>query len=440
MSDWVEKLNKLNKNSVNKRSFPGGAWNAATFLMQRDNVGINQREILDAVHEDPVFYSCLSLIASKIAATDIYPVNSEGEIERDHPLQELIDNPNSFHSKFTFLWLLSVYLLATGSCYLYVQADGSVLPLSNRQITHRGGKDYLVKLWSGDSRQARLGDNLAKIRLPDVREPYLSGAGYGTSLGGEIDISRAAREHESSVLHNNARPDMLVNFEGINEEQLAQVRNSWNSTNRGPKNSGKTAFSNGGGLDVKTLNTSFQDLGFIDLRQYSADVKRRTFGIPPELLGQVENSNRATIEAAFYLFAKNVLEPKLKLILSSINSGLLPLLDDVDDVKLDCEDVVPENKDRKLSAMEKFPKAFSINEARRAAGYKPVEGGDVSLASESDSLRVLKSLHGKEKQKSRSRKKLLKEEIPALNSGIPEDIHLYDLTTELNKKQEKSRG
>lgn len=433
MSSWVQKIKNKAEIVQKKRSIPGGAFGAASILMQKDNIKLSERQILDAVHEDPVFYACLSLISSKIASTDIYVVDQDGQRDRTHSIQQLIEDPNYFHSKFTFFWLLSVYLLSTGSCYLYIQDDGSILPLSSRQITHQGGRDYVIKLWNSDRRKGRLGDNLAKVRLPDVREPYLTGSGYGSSAGAELDISRAAREHESAVLHNNARPDMLVNFDGVSEEQFNAVKQAWKNEHKGSQKSGKIGFFNSAGVSVETLNTSFRDLGFIDLRKHSSDVIRKSFGIPPELLGQVENSNRATIEAAFYLFSKNVLEPKLKLIISALNSNLIPMITD-EKIKLSFENVVPEDKDRKMSAMQAFPNAFTVNEARRIAGYKEVEGGDVPLSQEVERMDI------KEEEKSQKpiNKEPLTRKIPALNNGIPEDLHLTDLVEELTQKGEKN--
>lgn len=433
MSDWKEKLKQRTDVSHAKRRLPGGMWSSAALLMQKDNIRVSERQILDAVHEDPVFYACLSLIASKVADTDVYTVNSSGEKDLNHPVNDVIQNPNPFHTKFTFFWLLTVYLLSTGSCYIYVQEDGTLLPLSNRQITHKGGKNYVIKLWNTDRREGKLGENLAKVRLPDVREPYLTGAGYGSAIGGELDISKAAREHESAVLHNNARPDMFINFEGVNDDEIKRVQQAWSQKHRGPEGSGQVAFMNAANLSVETLNTSFSDLGLIDLREYSSDVKRRTFGIPPELLGQVENSNRATIESAFYLFSKTVLEPKLNLILSALNTALIPILTN-DNVKLECEDVVPEDKDRKMEAMDKFPQAFTVNEARVTAGFEPIEGGDIPL--EQGAEEFLPEEKSNPVRKEPLRRKL-KDEVPALNSGIPEELHLSDLHRDLIKQENR---
>lgn len=383
---WHKEIPKRWDRAIFNRQVPSSV-NTGTrllmTLMQKDNRGLSEEEILDAVHDNPLFYAGISLIASQVASTDIYPV-VEGEIDRGHDVAQKLRHPNRFHTEYTFKWIITAYLMALGTAYIYQMDGGSLLPVPPKDVTHLGGLKYHVRLYGNTPKKAVLGENFVKLRLPDLREPYISGSGYGTACASELDIAKAASDHESAVLHSGARPDSIVTIEGATDEQLKKVEEDWNRSHQGANNSGKTGFTNGEGLSIQTLNTSFSDLGFIDLRKYSADVIRQSLGIPPELLGQVENSNRATIEAAFYVFAKGTLEPKLAQIISALNKDLIPLITDDKSVILEHEDVVPEDKEFKKDMMSTFPQAYTINEARELSGDRPVAGGDRPLEGEQE--------------------------------------------------------
>ena len=47
------------------------------------------------------------------------------------------------------------------------------------------------------------------------------------------------------------------------------------------------------------------------MRKFLRDTIYQTYGIPPEVLGIIENSNRATADAAMYIYGILVLTPRL---------------------------------------------------------------------------------------------------------------------------------
>ena len=47
------------------------------------------------------------------------------------------------------------------------------------------------------------------------------------------------------------------------------------------------------------------ELDFVESRKFLRDSANQHFHIPPEIMGILENSNRSTIDSAFYLLNKN---------------------------------------------------------------------------------------------------------------------------------------
>jgi len=393
-------------------------------LLDRSNPDLNEHQLLDEVHRSPIFYACVSLIASQMASTDIY-VKRNGERDDKHEVSRRLENPNIYHSKYTFLWLVAAYLVASGNSYVFVMPSGELIPVAPTKVTHMSNDRYQVE-FGYSTFEARLNVNLIKLTMPDLREPYISGTGYGSVLSREIDISKAAQQHELATLKNNARPDLLVNLQGVQPNDLKAVKDSWDKAHAGVNNSGKTAFLSASNMTALTLGSSFKDLGFVDLREFSNDTIRRTFGVPPELLGKSENSNRATIESAFYLFAMTVLKPRLEQLTSELNKKLLPVITRDRTVKLCYDDPVPENDEFKLTVMREFPQAFSINEVRQLAGFPQIVGGDATMDGqpvepEPQEMRVLEPT---------------RPILPMLRIGSqPEELYFAQLESEMRRKR-----
>jgi HK97 family phage portal protein len=360
-----------NQNAIDERIFG----QLSVLLLDKSNPEMNERQMLDEFHRSPIFYACVSLIASQVAQTDIH-VTQNGEEKVNHPVAVKFDNPNQFHTRYTFFWLIMAHLLTTGNAYILILENGDLIPISPDKATHISGLKYNVE-FGYSMRSATLGVDLVKITMPDLREPYISGTGYGSTLGREIDISKAAQLHELATLKNNARPDLLVNLQGVQPNDLKSIKESWDRGHRGVDNSGKTAFMSAQGMSAITLGSSFKDMGFIDLREYSSDTIRRTFGIPPELLGKSENSNRATAETAYYIFAVTVLKPRMQHLISELNKNLVPLITRDRGIRIECSEVVPDDKEFNFKVIQTFPGAFTINDVRSLIGMKPIIGGEL---------------------------------------------------------------
>jgi hypothetical protein len=81
-------------------------------------------------------------------------------------------------------------------------------------------------------------------------------------------------------------------------------------------------------MDVKTVGINPKELDMVESRKFLRDECLQHFQIPPEIMGIIENSNRATIDSSFYLFAKNVVKPELEWFERILNRQLCPEYDD----------------------------------------------------------------------------------------------------------------
>jgi hypothetical protein len=174
-----------------------------------------------------------------------------------------------------------------------------------------------------------------------------------------------------SWFYNSARPDLIVTVEGARDPELRAAEQRWLDRHQGFFRAFKPYFVSRK-ITVDEIGQTFRDMQFTQLRQHERDTIIQVFGVPPEILGVLESSNRATIDAADYLFSKHVLVPRLELIRETVQERLAPMFDDR--LVVEYENPVQEDKAHQLEAAKAQPAALLVNEWREMAGLEALPG------------------------------------------------------------------
>lgn len=347
-----------------------------------------QRQILEAYHSTPQLQMVLAPKGRAVASTEFY-VERRGERVKNHPLYGILKRPNEQMTGYQFLKVISLYLDTVGECYLRFITTNfglEVIPIGPHHVRYMGKNEYQVT-W-GASQTIVKAEDMAHFRDVSLLDPYFQSAGSSACLEDEIDIAEGAATHTASTIYNRGLPAALVGVEGASMEQAQKMQNDLRKGNQGPQNAGKFSVV-GGRVSVQNLAHSLKDLDLTNLRRDNADTFRYVFGMPPEIIGKVENSNRATIDAADYLFRMNAVEPRVKELAQALTLYVLPRLPRYNrEDEVVYESVVPDNTEFKASVMQGTPEAFTINEVRRLAGENAVEGGDAYLRDPAPSQEV----------------------------------------------------
>ena len=169
-----------------------------------------------------------------------------------------------------------------------------------------------------------------------------------------------------------------------NEEQRKRFRAEWIERFRGVFQSHGVATVNGE-VTINKVGDSMKDMDMVNGRTFIRNAVLEHFGVPREIMGITESSNRATSEAAQFIYAQNVLMPNLKRREEAINHQLIPYFGS--DLVWHFDDIVPRNQE--------FDKAVGLDgwnaglltkdEAREKLGMPPAKvGGDVYKTQFSD--------------------------------------------------------
>jgi Phage Mu protein F like protein len=112
-----------------------------------------------------------------------------------------------------------------------------------------------------------------------------------------------------------------------------------------------------------------------ELREHEAAIIQQIYGIPPELLGRLESSNKATIDAAISIFGRITLAPRLEAVRDVVQCRIPDLAPDLPPTaKLMFESPIPEDNEFKLKVYVAGKAAFKVDEWRKLGGAEPLGG------------------------------------------------------------------
>lgn len=298
-------------------------------------------------------------------------MDSRKEIDRNHPVTRVLNNPNPFMTRQELFETAQQHLDLVGEAFLYVDRNNfmrvpaEIWPLNplKMSIAVDDWKEYITgyvyKDSNGHDHPFEV-DEIIHLRMPNPADPYRGLSPVG-SLVVDLDSHRLASEHTRSFFLNDATPGGVIEFpEGIDDRQFNSIKSQWNEKHRGVRNAYKIGIIEGG----KWVSTSFsmKDMQFVELKKLSSDTIREAYGFPKFKQGIVEDVNRATAEASEFMYAKSLLIPRLERIKQAFNMKFLPMFGDsvAQSFELDYCNPVPEDKEFEMSSLKQKVEAAKV--------------------------------------------------------------------------------
>lgn len=336
-------------------------------------------------------------IASDIANVSgkLLRVNEDGtETEiTNHRFLDFMEQPNPLYEMTSSaMWRLhEIYLLLVGESFFLIERDENNRPVELwnvpphwvKMTPYLGSPSYTIVSTSGLTMTVPVDDMFVMKQLNPL-DPFLRGLGIAESIADEVEIDEYAAKFQKRFFYNDATPPVVFLMPDASPDQRDAFLARWNQKHKGVENSHRVAALSGN-VDVKELGSSDgKNLGFIESRIAIRDAVLEHFGVPREIMGITENSNRSTADAAQYIYAKNVLMPKIRAREEAINKQLLPLFGD--NLVWRFDPVVPYDKDfDKAKALDAYNAGLiTKNEARGLLDLPDTEGGNVFKVSIND--------------------------------------------------------
>jgi HK97 family phage portal protein len=292
----------------------------------------------------------------------------------DHPLLELLAHPNAEITGRSSLQMTQTWIDLKGEAFwLITRAKGvptGFLAVPPHWVSATPTDQRRTFKLSFQSLQAEIpASDVVWFRDPDPENPYGRGTGVAEALGDELETDEYAAKYVKNFFFNNGLPSAIVSFEGGTVDSVKRTEEKWNAQHGGYMNAHRVHFGLGK-MNAQKLDASFKEQEIGPLRKAQRDTVAQVFGVPPEMIGIIENSNRSTIDAAAYIYVLGVEYPRCEFLRSEMQQKLVPMFDA--DLCLEAEVSVPDDENHALAVMNGMKGAFSLNEWRGAAGYEPL--------------------------------------------------------------------
>ena len=239
-------------------------------------------------------YACVGLRSECIASLPLFLMARDGRNRRkatEHPLFPLLhDAPNPWQTSFEWREMMEGHCLLRGNAYSYIIRNSrgtvkSLIPLHPDRVQVRRAPDG----------EPFYGVNEEKIRgVFSRREIFhlrgMSSDGYtGLSpIGQQRELmgwSVATREHGARVFSNGTALSGVLEYpSALNEEILKRLREQWQQTYGGVRNSGKVAILEGG-MKWHQVGMNLEDAQFIEVMAYQDRKIYQIYRCPPHMLG-----------------------------------------------------------------------------------------------------------------------------------------------------------
>jgi len=351
----------------------------------------------DGFASNPDVYTCITTKQNAVAGIpiELQRVATDGKTQvvsdkKDHYLT-LLNRPNPYESWPRFIGHVVGDLQYSGNAYIervgptknerVPPKELNVLPPSEMDI-QRGNRQVPVAgyKWGGDTPFEPW--QILHIKLYNPLD-YFYGLSPLAPVSHAIDQNNAAAKWNYSLLMNMGRPSGILTLadEIADESAFEEMRNTLRKQYEGPENAGRPMLLTG---DMK-----WQQIGLnpaeMDFRlTYAANTRKicSAFGVPPQLVGELENRTYSNYSEARVAFYKETILPLMDWLLAEFDSWLSPLFGSY---KLTYDKSAVEGLQEDTNARyDRILRAvaggvLTINEGRAVLGYQAVSDGDVRL-------------------------------------------------------------
>ncbi|MDE2030414.1 MAG: phage portal protein, partial [Alphaproteobacteria bacterium] len=356
----------------------------------------------EGFRKNPVAYRCVTQIATASAAVPWLLYDDQGHELDTHPLLTLLAHPNPMQDGVSFLETIYAHLQISGNAYIEaIRPHDHAMPVElyvlrpDRMKIVAGphglpqAYQYSVNgqttTWPCDPVTGA--SDILHLKTFHPLDDWYGLAPMEAALLA-VDQHNAAGAWNQALLNQGARPSGALVYapkDGgsatLTDEQLQRLREEMGLLYQGDRNAGRPLILEGG-LDWREMSLSPKDMDWLAGRSASARDIALAFGVPAQLIGIPETQTYANVEQARLAFYEETVLPLVARTIAAFDRWLCPMYRDKEsngpELDFDADDI-PALVDQRQAQWQKLQNAdfLTRNEKREAAGYGPVENGDV---------------------------------------------------------------
>lgn len=339
-----------------------------------------------------IFYACVNRRAQSVGQIPWVAKKKQRDgtmVEApESPLQKLIDNPNPDFAWAEMTELLSQHIDLAGNSYWSIIRAGNanqpveLWPVLPQGIKIQAGKTRLVDFYryqyGGITRDIQF-EEMVHVKTVNPND-FLYGIPTIQAAGRAVDVDRESSQWQLNSMHNRGISDYAIVIDPeTTAEQMSRLRELHKEKQASSNNARAPFFTT---RDIKTLNQSAVELDFVNSRLKVWEEICSAMGVPPVMVGIMENATLANIETARKIFWADTITPLLRMIRSQLNAQLASQFGPewYIDYDLGGVEALREDYSKKLDEAKKlFDMGVPFNTISELLklGVEPIEGGDI---------------------------------------------------------------
>lgn len=338
--------------------------------------------------QNSICYRCVSMIAQAAASIPLR-VRDEGEDYHDHPLLDLLQNPNPHQCGPEILEEWYGFLLVAGNTYLELVSINDtprelyVLRPDRMKVIagDQGWPQSFTYTVNNNSVEFPIPESGEQARILHTKLFHPTNDYYGMSpieaAALAIDIHNAASSWNKALLDNSARPSGALIYKSsegqLTSEQYDRLQKELEENFEGATNAGKPLLLEGG-LEWKNMGLTPRDMDFIEAKFVAAREIALAFGVPPMLLGIPGDNTYSNYAEANRTFWRQTILPLVERGAKSLTNWFKPSFGESLCLKPDITEVTALSQEREALWKRLQETDFlSENEKRALIGYPPRE-------------------------------------------------------------------
>lgn len=334
-----------------------------------------------------ITYKAIDKIGMSLSVYEPVVVRKNGDAIENHPLYTVFKNPNPKDSASDFIHLYAMLFEIYGETFWYLVRglntnrvkEVYLLNPAQVELNVYNGElvGYTLHKENGD-KVPFLPDEIYHDKRPNPFNEW-RGMSVLERAGVYVDTEITTSVFTLNYMRNNASPSGIVSLPSMDKTTFRQFAQQWREGYEGPENAGKTAFIRGGEASFQAVGATLKDVDAKVTRDMAKDDVLMMLEVPKPLLGITDTNGfgRGNIDALYYIYANEKLEPMMKRLDRIYFNILLTFGVSEQANQITHDSPVPEDKEFMLkSHTAGVNKWLTVNEIRQQQNLPPIKGYD----------------------------------------------------------------
>ena len=304
---------------------------------------LSQTERLIRPHvQSPVVYSCLRVNADAFGGIPRRVwLDDEEEAGPDDPLVMLLDRPNKFMGGRKFQRATSTSLDMAGGVYYFLHGkDGrpveagefpaAMWPVRDDLVEPEGWVKGVPTRWRVQWMQESIvyeEHQVCHVYYPDPSDMFRGLGPMQAAWRSADHLHRAEAFDDGLVEHGGQIGGVFVRDGGerLDKDELAAA-NKMIEQNVGRAQNDRKKLILPPGLKYVPTAFSQVEMQAIEMRKMKRDEIAKIFGVPPVMLGELEDANRSSLREQRRVYYENLIGPRAEFVEEELANQLIPKL------------------------------------------------------------------------------------------------------------------